>query len=606
MAAAQTEIVDFDSDRWVKTNAETFEHMGRKSLSGFAYLEDVEFENGTIEVDMAVDGSRSYPGLIFRMQSMQNYERFYIRPHRTTGLYEDALQYVPVINGIAGWQLYSGEGFTAAAKVPYDEWVHLKMEILGTQARVYLGDAEEPALVITDLKHGKSKGFIGILGEGGRPAACFSNFRYTLDDNLVFDDPTEKETPFGIVTEWELSQTFKFSKIDIEKTPDAQGFDDIDWQKVKSEPSGLVDIARYHGRVPGESDWIWARTALHSEEDEVRRFLFGYSDMVQVFLNGKLLFTGNSAYRSRSPSFTGIVGLNDALHLPLRKGENELMLLVGETFGGWGFMCRDGSACFQHDDLTKLWELPQGFNYPESAVYDEKRDRLYVSNYFSGGVEFISKVKLSGEIENLKWISGLSRPTGLCIMGDTLFAIDRGGLVEIDIESGSVLQRHEIPGARFPNDVAADRKGNLYVSDGERDVIFKRNENAFEVWLESEEIKDPNGLYVDQGRLLVGTSSDGCLKSVDLDTREIRTITSLGKGSIMDGVKADGKGNYIISDYSGRVFRVTPEGKKTKLLDTTAQSVNSADLEYIAGENLLIIPTLMSNRLVAYKLNEGS
>jgi sugar lactone lactonase YvrE len=299
--------------------------------------------------------------------------------------------------------------------------------------------------------------------------------------------------------------------------------------------------------------------------------------MVQVFLNGKLLFTGNSAYRSRSPSFTGIVGLNDALHLPLRKGENELMLLVGETFGGWGFMCRDGSACFQHDDLTKLWELPQGFNYPESAVYDRTRDRLYVSNYFSGGVEFISKVKLSGEIENLKWISGLSRPTGLCIMGDTLFAIDRGGLVEIDIESGSVLQRHEIPGARFPNDVAADRKGNLYVSDGERDVIFQRRDGAFSVWLESEEIKDPNGLYVDQGRLLVGTSSDGCLKSVDLDTREIRTITSLGKGSIMDGVKADGKGNYIISDYSGRVFRVTPEGKKTKLLDTTAQSVNSAD-----------------------------
>jgi hypothetical protein len=110
---------------------------------------------------------------------------------------------------------------------------------------------------------------------------------------------------------------------------------------------------------------------------------------------------------------------------------------------------------------------------------------------------------------------------------------------------------------------------------------------------------------VDGGRLLVGTSSDGCLKSVHLETKEIRTIASLGKGSIMDGVQADGKGNYIISDYRGRVFRVTPVGKKTRLLDTTALGVNSADLEYIVDKNLLVIPTLMSNRLVAYKVSES-
>jgi len=92
-------------------NAQIVEHMDRKCLIGSAFLKDVEFENGVIEVDIAVDGSRSYPGVIFRMESEGNYERFYIRPHRPD-FYSDNLQYVPAFNGIDGWQLYNGEGYT--------------------------------------------------------------------------------------------------------------------------------------------------------------------------------------------------------------------------------------------------------------------------------------------------------------------------------------------------------------------------------------------------------------------------------------------------------------------------------------------------------------
>ncbi|HOT01076.1 MAG TPA: hypothetical protein PLY66_08720, partial [Acidobacteriota bacterium] len=77
---APFESVEFASDRWEKSGATLTEHMGRPSLCGTATLKDVVFENGVIEVDIAcVPGRRGYPGVVFRIQSEGENERFYIR-----------------------------------------------------------------------------------------------------------------------------------------------------------------------------------------------------------------------------------------------------------------------------------------------------------------------------------------------------------------------------------------------------------------------------------------------------------------------------------------------------------------------------------------------
>jgi hypothetical protein len=73
----------------------------------------------------------------------------------------------------------------------------------------------------------------------------------------------------------------------------------------------------------------------------VKKLYLGYSDDVSVFLNGKILYRGRSAQNFRDPGFLGIVNPeNDAVYLPLRKGENVLALAVSELGGGWGFICR--------------------------------------------------------------------------------------------------------------------------------------------------------------------------------------------------------------------------------------------------------------------------
>jgi sugar lactone lactonase YvrE len=606
-ASGQDEVVGFDPDSWVLVNAEIVDHMDRKGLIGFALLKDIEFENGVIEVDVAVDGTRSYPGIVFRVQSQRDYERIYIRPHRA-GLYPDALQYTPVFNGIAGWQLYNGEGYTASVSFPADEWVYVRIEVAGNRARVFIADSDKPALVIDDLKHGLSKGSIGVFGPRNK-TACFSNFRYRTDVDLEFDLPPPIETPPGMITEWQLSGTRGISQVDEEEYPGVQELAGIGWHAATSEASGLLDVSRYFGRGGREPDCIFAKTTLTAERDETKKFVFGYSDRISIFLNGELLFLGSSLYQERDPSFLGVVSLSDAIYLPLKEGENELLLLVTETFGGWGLMFQDATVVYQDDCLKGLWQTDKEFLVPESVAYDPQRDVLYVSNLDaynrSAGEErqFVSKISPDGEIKDLKWVTGLSNPTGLAVSGNRLFVVERRGLTEIDTESGTILQTHQLSQAMFPNDVTVDESGYVYVSDSRKSVIYRLADGAIEEWLAGDEIESPNGLHAHGNKLIVGNNGDRSIKSVDIGSKNITTIAKLGPG-IIDGIKTDEDGNYIVSQTEGRVYRISPAGELTKLLDTSTLELYAADFEYIAGKHLLVIPTFVDNGVVAYELTE--
>ena len=598
---AQEEIIDFESDQWDRQGAEIVQFMDRKCLIGSAFLKDVEFENGVIEVDIAVTGpkARTYPGVMFRIQSPGNYERFYIRPHRAS-LYPDAIQYVPAFNGIDGWQLYNGENYTSAADLPDNKWVHFKLEVSGSQARLFMDDMEHPVFVMNYLKHGVSKGAIGLNCPRNR-TAYFSKFKYKIDNTLKFTPVPQIEKHPGIITNWQISQPFPFSKVDLEQHPDEQKLGEIKWQKVTCESNGLVDISRYYGRTGREYDCVLAKATIHSDKEKVMQLQFGYSDLVTLFLNGKQMFYGSSIYQGRDPSFLGIIGYNDAVYLPLKKGDNELMMWIFEAFGGWGFMAKDGSGVFEAEGVSQAWKIKKELRMPESALYDKKRNIIYVSNFdrFSApGQQFISKVTVDGKIEQLKWSEGLVLPTGMAIFKDKLFVVERRNVAEIDLETGEILNRHPLPQPMFPNDIAIDKNGMMYVSDSQKGAIYKFKDGKFEEWLLEKELAGINGLCVHKDKLIVGVTSDHSLKSVDLNSKAISTIVRFGEG-IMDGIKVDQHGNYLISHYEGRIYRVTPDGQFTNLL--YIQAKRCADFDYIAEKGLLIIPTLEANELFAYK-----
>jgi hypothetical protein len=117
------------------------------------------------------------------------------------------------------------------------------------------------------------------------------------------------------------------------------------WESVPVEASGLLNIARYRNKVTAGRDVVFARTVLRSTRAQRVRLTFGYSDEINLFLNGKLLFTGSSGYLARDASYLGTLTLGlDAVYLELTPGANELVAAVVEAFGGWGLAARIAPA----------------------------------------------------------------------------------------------------------------------------------------------------------------------------------------------------------------------------------------------------------------------
>ena len=518
------------------------------------------------------------------------------------------MQYTPVFNGIAGWQLYNGEGYTAGVELPEGEWIHLKLEVSGKQARFYVGDMERPVLEIDDLKHGAGEGSIGLFGPRDNNY-YFSNFSFRRDEALAFDPPRPADAPPGVITSWDLSEPVALSMVDVERYPGKEWLDGLSWQPVGAEPSGLVDVARYHGRTGREPDIVFARTMLQSDGESTMKLLFGYSDAVVIFINGRPVFTGTSAYRQRDPSFLGIIGMFDMVNLPLEDGENELIFMVIESFGGWAFMGRDQDAVFNHPSIREAWRTDEEFLVPETVLYDTGRNLYYVSNNdmynfsFNGGLQHLSRISAEGKILDAAWAEGLSNPTGMALHGKVLYVVERSGVAEIDPSNGGIIGRHPVPGARFLNDIAVDNDGRIYISDSRGAAVFRIAGGSVEQWLSGDQVGQANGLHILDGELIVANNSNGTIRGFDLETGEMRVIALLPEGGL-DGIEDDGKGNLLVSHFEGRLFRVSMDGSVEKLLDTTGPGMGCANFSYVPESGLLAVPTFTDDRVVLYRLGD--
>jgi sugar lactone lactonase YvrE len=262
-----------------------------------------------------------------------------------------------------------------------------------------------------------------------------------------------------------------------------------------------------------------------------------------------------------------------------------------------------------------LWET-KGLAQPESVVEDPATGVIYVSNINGAvmqkdGNGFISRLTADGKMLEQQWVKGLNSPTGLALHDRTLYAADVDQLIEINAASGEILKRYDAKGAVFLNDVAVDDEGTVYVSDTPMNTIWRLKDGSFEPWLANDALNGPNGLLIQGNTLIVASLGKvqsqgqkkelGTLLAVSLDDQK---VSKVGKGELIGnlaGLQAIQPGVYLVTDWAqGALYHVDAKGKVDELIDLNQ---GSADLSYLPGKKMLLIPMMLDNSLVVYRLD---
>ena len=139
----------------------------RDNGSDAAYLREFEFQNGTIECDIA---SEIFTGIAFRIQNGGQFECIYFRPFNSgTEKHNNTVQYVAKGTKYSWHYLrknFPGK-YESGADISKNVWFHVKLEIKDATVKVYVNSNPEPVLVVDDMKYGISNGSVGFWSWDG-------------------------------------------------------------------------------------------------------------------------------------------------------------------------------------------------------------------------------------------------------------------------------------------------------------------------------------------------------------------------------------------------------------------------------------------------------
>jgi hypothetical protein len=154
---------------------------------------------------------------------------------------------------------------------------------------------------------------------------------------------TEAQTniDFSIISKWNITKAFPYTEHKL----NFNNFSKEEYNKVTTEKSGLLPFSKYIEKPSagnfGQNKEVYAvaSTVIESNKNQVKSFSFDYSDKIMVYLNGKEIFKGNNAFRSKGKQYQGHLDINaNTLFVNLKKGKNTLHCVVIDKAYGWGLL----------------------------------------------------------------------------------------------------------------------------------------------------------------------------------------------------------------------------------------------------------------------------
>jgi len=160
------------------------------NATAFAVVNDRQFRDGTIEVELAgqpragaAPDARGFIGIAFRLHADGRYEYIYLRP--TNGRADDQVrrnhstQYSSFPDfDFARARRDAPERYESYVDLQPGMWTKYRIEVDGRTAKLYVNGAEQPCLVVNDLKLEPAEGGVALwVGPGTE--GYFSNLKIT-------------------------------------------------------------------------------------------------------------------------------------------------------------------------------------------------------------------------------------------------------------------------------------------------------------------------------------------------------------------------------------------------------------------------------------------
>ena len=171
----------------INVKAEVVDHMGKTGIEiskgdgeitgeTLVIIPEINFKNGTITIELTGEPSaeadpnmRGFVGVAFHVNGADysRYKCFYLRP--TNARADNQLrrnhstQYIahPEYPWYRLRKEHTGLYESYVDLVP-GEWTKIKIEVADKVSKLYVHDAEQPSLIINDLKHEESEGKIAL------------------------------------------------------------------------------------------------------------------------------------------------------------------------------------------------------------------------------------------------------------------------------------------------------------------------------------------------------------------------------------------------------------------------------------------------------------
>jgi hypothetical protein len=161
-----------------------YQDPARETLTDrdFMAWQEWDFGDGTIEVDvagaLAPDApfyARGFIGVAFRIadEPAMTFESIYLRP--TNGRADDQVRRN---HSIQYWaypdhpferlRAEEPERYESYVDIAPGQWTHMRIEVRGARARLFVNHAEQPSLIVNDMKLGdRQRGGVGLWIESG-------------------------------------------------------------------------------------------------------------------------------------------------------------------------------------------------------------------------------------------------------------------------------------------------------------------------------------------------------------------------------------------------------------------------------------------------------